>query len=47
MPRNWQKRVGKSAATQSEKAEIFSEKALKICKMPPTEYSKMQRKYKF
>ena len=47
MPRNWQKRTGKSAATQGEKAEIDAEKALKFRIMPPIEYSKMLPKYKF
>ena len=41
------KRAGKSAATQGETNEISARKALKILKMPPTEYRKILRKYKF
>ena len=41
------KRAGKSAATQGENTEISARKALKILKMPPTEYRKILRKYKF
>ena len=47
MPRNWQKRAGKSATAQGENPEISARKVLKSHKMPPTEHSKMLRKYKF
>ena len=47
MPRNWQKRVEKSAAAQGEIAEIPSRKALKIQKILMTEHSEMLWKYKF
>ena len=47
MPRNWQKRAVKSVAAQGKNAEISAKKALKIRKMPPTELSKILRKYKF
>ena len=40
------KRAVKSAATQGENTEISTRKALKICKMPQTKYSKTLRKYK-
>ena len=40
-------RGNKSSATQGEHAKTFTRKALKIHKMPPTEYSIMLRKYKF
>ena len=32
MPRNWQKRSGKSLAAQGENTEISTRKGLKICK---------------
>ena len=47
IPRNWQKRAGKSAAAQSEKGEISARKALKIHKIPLTEHSKKLQKYEF
>ena len=33
--------------TQGEHAEVTARKALRIHKMPPTEYRKMLRKHKF
>ena len=47
MPRNCQKWVGKLAASQSENDKISAKRALKIRKMPPSEYSRMLQKYKF
>ena len=47
IPRNWQKRVGKSAAAHGEKAKISARKALKIHKIPLTEHNKKLQKYKF
>ena len=47
MPRNWQKRAGKSATAQGENPEISARKVLKTHKIPPIEHRKMLRKYKF
>ena len=41
------KKAGKSATAQGENPEISARKALKTHKMPPTEHSKLLRKYKF
>ena len=47
MPKKLTKKARKLAATRGENAETFARKALKIRRMPPTEYNKMLRKYKF
>ena len=41
------KKAGKSATAQGENPEISARKVLKTHKMPPTEHSKLLRKYKF
>ena len=41
------KKGRKSATAQGENPEISARKALKTHKMPPTEHSKLLRKYKF
>ena len=46
MPKKLTKKARKLAATRGENAETFARKALKIRRMPPTEYNKIRIYYR-